>query len=165
MATRSARQGIGGFGNTAKYLSGDDDLLLHRIQRECPCRINFAVSPGSAVYNDPPPSFRAFLRQRIRFASKHLAYPFSVKIILGGIYAFYASLVGLTVATSLSLSYLPVLLTALGMKIVCELSFLTRGQHLLEKRKLLKFYPIAVIPHILYIITVPLLGQLIKNRW
>lgn len=162
---REIFQKVGGFGKTAKWMSGDDDLFLHRVREKCSLRINFAISPGSAVFNDPPRNFREFVRQRIRFASKHLAYPTCVKAALTQVYAFNLCLCGLVVGTIFSLTYLPILLTALGVKAVCEVTFLVRGQRLLEKRNLLTLYPFAAIPHIFYVVIFPILGQFIRTRW
>ncbi len=162
---RKVFQEVGGFGKTAKWVSGDDDLFLHLVRKRSKLQINFAVSPGSVVFNDPPQNLREFIRQRIRFASKHLAYPTNTKAILLGIYAFNLSLLTLIVGTIFLLTYLPILLVALIVKAIFEITFLVRAQRLLEKRNLVMLYPFAAIPHILYVVIFPLLGQFIKTRW
>ncbi len=158
-------QEVNGFGETAKFLSGDDDLFLHRVHKKYPLGINFALTPGSAVFNIPPENFWKFVRQRIRFASKHLAYPLWLKTILSSIYLFNLSLLWYMIGSFLSISYLPILLTLLFTKAVFEIIFLSRGQHFLEKRNLLWVYPIAAIPHIFYVVLFPLLGQVAKKKW
>ena len=158
-------QKVGGFGETGKWVSGDDDLFLHRVVKNSSRKIAFAVTQGSAVFNDPPRNFRTFVHQRIRFASKHLAYPFKMKMILAGVYAFNLSLVGLMISTFFSTAYLSTLLVSLSLKAALELLFLYKGQKLLEKRKLLRLYPFAIFPHIFYVVIFPLLGQWFRPRW
>ncbi len=162
---REIFQKVNGFGETAKLLSGDDDLFLHRVHKKCSLRINFTLTPGSVVFNNPPENFRKFVRQRIRFASKHLAYPLWLKAILSGIYLFNISLLWLIIGSFLSISYLPILIITLFCKAAFEIIFLSCGQHFLEKRNFLWLYPIAAIPHIFYVVFFPLLGQFRKKKW
>ena len=156
---------VEGFGETAKRISGDDDLLLHRIHQKTDWKIRYCTDRESAVFNDPPSNLRRFIRQRIRFSSKHLAYPGKVKAVLSGIYLLHVLFLVLLGASCFSLSHLPYFLGLLGVKVICELIFLLPGQRLLENRKLLTLYPLAFIPYLLYVVLIPILGQFIKNRW
>jgi hypothetical protein len=36
---------------------------------------------------------------------------------------------------------------------------------LIEKRNLVKYYPVAVLPHIVYVVFIPLLAQFLRPRW
>jgi cellulose synthase/poly-beta-1,6-N-acetylglucosamine synthase-like glycosyltransferase len=156
---------VGGFGETAKYVSGDDDLLLHRIHEKTDWKIRFCTDPETVVFNDPPGTIWRFIRQRIRFASKHLAYPWKVRAVLAAVYVLHVLLLVLLTGSIFSLSHLPFFLALFGMKAGCELFFLYRGYHLLEKRNLLILYPVAAIPYLFYVVLFPLLGQIIRSRW
>jgi len=156
---------IGGFGNSIKWLSGDDDLLMHRIKQKSDADITFTASESAAVYNDPPRNFSSFVRQRIRFSSKHIAYPLKIKLFLSLIYLFYLFLAGTIIFIFLAHAFLPLLLASLFIKISAELQFLIPANRLLEKRKLVWYYPLAFIPHIFYIVIFPVLGLLMPKKW
>jgi len=156
---------IGGFGDSIKWLSGDDDLLMHRIKQKSSAEIKFAAAECAAVYNDPPQNFSSFIRQRIRFSSKHIAYPLKVKLFLSVIYLFYLFLAGLLVTVFLIPSLLPLLLAAFCIKITAELQFLIPAKKILENRNLLLYYPLSVIPHIFYMIIFPVLGLIMPKKW
>lgn len=162
---RQCFEEVNGFGSGLSQHSGDDDLLLNRVRMSSAYGIRFAAEPEAAVWNIPPETPAALIRQRIRFASKHLAYPGKVIAGLGMIYLLYVLLFFCLVGAC----FLPVLrvplLLALGVKTAGELLFLRQGQKLLERRNLLKYYPLAVLPHILYVVVFPVLGQIMPRKW
>lgn len=162
---REVFHSIGGFGETRRFLSGDDDLFLHRIRAKTRYRIRYSVHPEAAVPNNPPDHFKSFLWQRIRFSSKHLAYPRSMVAALSFVYGLNVALLIGLIGSFFSLDILKFFLLILLLKSLFELPFLFRARRLLEKRKLLKYYPLAVFPHIIYVALLPLLGQIIKPRW
>jgi len=162
---RKIFQDVGGYGETLKWISGDDDLFLHRVNQTGRIQICFSINPDTAVVNRPPANIKQFIRQRIRFASKHLAYPKGLKILLALIYTFYMCLTCLIVITFFNGFLALPLLFILGVKTIFELLFLRRAQQILKPGKLLRYYPLAVIPHIFYIVIFPILGQLFRPRW
>ena len=117
------------------------------------------------MFTNPPRNLKAFIRQRVRFASKHLAYPKKMIAVLGFVYGFYVLLLGMFIAAF----WMPRLFIGLGLllvlKSVFEILFLLPAQRLLENRNLLKYYPLAVIPHIAYVVIFPILGQILPRRW
>jgi len=156
---------IRGYGKSIKILSGDDDLLVQRFRKMAKGRIIFNPSRDSSVKNIPPADIKSFIRQRIRFSSKHLAYPLSAKILMGTIYLFYVSLFCLLVYTLFSLKLLPYLLWILAVKSIVEIIFLKKAQDILEDRNLIKYYIPTLIPHILYIVFIPIIAQIVSERW
>ena len=162
---KSVFEEIGGFGKTGQLLSGDDDLFLHRVWKKYKNRIRFSIESGSAVYNDPPLNLRHFIRQRIRFASKHLAYPKHILLVLIMIYLLNLALLGLMVGSVFNIKILGILLIVLLVKAIFDLLFLKKAELFLEKRHLIPLYPIAVIPHIIYVVFIPPIAQMIKPKW
>ncbi|HDQ45639.1 MAG TPA: glycosyltransferase [bacterium] len=156
---------VGGFGETIRHHSGDDDLLIHRFRDKARAVFRYAVERDAAVPTRPPEDFRAFLRQRVRFASKHLAYPRNMTRILSFVYAVYVLLLAIGIASCFMPKLLPLFGLMLFWKSACELCFLLPARRLLEDRNLLKYYPLAVIPHILYVVLLPVLGQILPKRW
>jgi cellulose synthase/poly-beta-1,6-N-acetylglucosamine synthase-like glycosyltransferase len=154
-----------GYGGTAKWLSGDDDLFMQRIAAETGMKIRFAASRRSAVFNNPPESLSAFVRQRIRFSSKHLAYPKRMIAVLTGVYLFYAVILAETCAVPFNPRLgLPVL-AAWTLKSLFEIRFLRAAAKRLEDRRLLRYYCPLLPFHIVYVVLFPLLGRVIKPRW
>jgi len=156
----------GGYGGSATRLSGDDDLLMHRIHRLSGDRVVFCTSRASAVFNNPPWGLKEFVRQRIRFSSKHLDYPPGVIAALSGVYFFYCWLLILLAGSFFSRNCLVLAALCIGFKSWAELVFLLRpAQKLLEHRDLLRYYPLIVIPHIFYVVLFPVLGQIVPVKW
>lgn len=157
---------VDGFGETMRYHSGDDDLLIHRFKELENPIMKYAVGPASVVSTNPPATFKQFVRQRIRFASKHLAYPKKVVILLAAVYLFHCFMLVTILLTPFFAAQLWASLTViLILKGLFDLTFLIPAQKLLESRNLLKFYPLAVIPHVFYVVLFPILGQIMPKKW
>ncbi len=156
---------LNGYGKTGRWLSGDDDLFMQRIVQETELSVRFAADPAAAVFTDPPAGFRDFVRQRIRFSSKHLAYPAGMIAVLSGVYLFYAFLLAATLAASMNPDWIPGLLAVWAVKTIFEIRFLRAGAANLDDRKLLRYY-FSMLPfHLLYVVLFPILGQILKPRW
>lgn len=156
---------VGGYGDGRKWLSGDDDLLMQRIHSKTGWKIRFAASANTAVPNNPPRNLREFIRQRIRFSSKHLAYPPRMIAALSGVYLFYVCLLVLTFASPF-LKALPAFCGAVWLvKTIAELCFLAAFQKRIAERRLLKYYVVLAPFHLLYVIFIPILGQIVRPKW
>ncbi len=70
---RKAFDAVGGYKDTKDILSGDDDLLMHRLAGNG-WKIKNILIPESMVTSPPPSTLGAFVKQRLRFASKGLLY-------------------------------------------------------------------------------------------
>ena len=162
---RKLFEDLDGFGDSIKILSGDDDLFLHRAKKHPVYKIRFSAAPGSIVFTYPPLNFRHFIRQRIRFASKHLAYPKPVVAVLSIVYLFYLCLLLNLIGCFFNPSFIIGIIFFLAIKTFCELTFLLKAQKRLERRNLLIYYPLAVIPHLFYVVLFPVLGQFFRKRW
>jgi cellulose synthase/poly-beta-1,6-N-acetylglucosamine synthase-like glycosyltransferase len=156
---------LNGYGGTGRWISGDDDLFMQRIVRESGMTVRFAAARSAAVPNNPPAALSDFVRQRIRFSSKHLAYPRRMIAVLSGVYLFYAALlIGTFMAVFLSRWILPMLLVW-AVKAVFETAFLRAGAKRLDGRGLLRFYLPLIPLHLFYVVLFPLLGQIVKPKW
>ncbi|UCH62816.1 MAG: glycosyltransferase [Fidelibacterota bacterium] len=63
-----------GFQGVEHFVSGDDELLMQKMVIAGGWRLAFALSTKAIVPSPPPPTFIAFVRQRMRFASKGRHY-------------------------------------------------------------------------------------------
>jgi cellulose synthase/poly-beta-1,6-N-acetylglucosamine synthase-like glycosyltransferase len=93
MFRKSAWETVNGYNNHAQLASGDDELLMHAIERNSPGSVVFQKSPAACVDTSPQANSRQFLEQRKRWLSKGHAHPLRVKTMRMGIGLFYLMLV------------------------------------------------------------------------
>ncbi len=72
--SRAAFEAVGGYRDIDHLASGDDVLLMHKMAARFPGRIAFLKARPATVRTAPPPDWRAFLRQRLRWATKSSHY-------------------------------------------------------------------------------------------
>lgn len=72
--SKAAFEAVGGYRGIDHLASGDDLLLMHKLARRYPGRIAFLKNPDAMVLTRPKGSWRAFLRQRLRWATKTSHY-------------------------------------------------------------------------------------------
>ena len=65
---------VKGYTDIAQYPSGDDDLLMQKVATKTNWDIRFLTDEQVSVPSPPPESWKQFYQQRLRFASKGLAY-------------------------------------------------------------------------------------------
>lgn len=63
-----------GFEGNQDTASGDDVFLLHKIAKTYPDSVAFVKQAGAVVQTQAQPTIKAFIQQRIRWASKWKAY-------------------------------------------------------------------------------------------
>jgi cellulose synthase/poly-beta-1,6-N-acetylglucosamine synthase-like glycosyltransferase len=89
--SKQAFDDVNGYENVSHFISGDDDLLLHKITEHPSYQAQFVLSEKTVVESPPPSSFKKFVHQRLRFASKGFSYyniktSTSLKMILPCLY-------------------------------------------------------------------------------
>lgn len=67
---KSAWQDVGGYSDHINQPSGDDVLLMHSIWLRNPKSVDAQVNPDALVFTEAPQSWKDFLHQRKRWASK-----------------------------------------------------------------------------------------------
>jgi len=72
--SKQAFDDISGYENVSHFISGDDDLLLHKITGHPSYKAQFVLSEKAVVASPPPSSMEQFINQRLRFASKGFSY-------------------------------------------------------------------------------------------
>ncbi|QNP52299.1 glycosyltransferase [Hymenobacter qilianensis] len=71
---RDAFAAVQGFAGNEHVASGDDEFLLHKLHAVFPGSILFLKTPHAIVRTSRPPTLRALLAQRVRWASKWRHY-------------------------------------------------------------------------------------------
>ncbi len=162
---RAVYKQVSGFNQIAHLVSGDDDLFLHKVRDETNWRIKYAIGINSIVSSIAPATFRQFMNQRIRHASKGKHY--SKKMITGltAVYLFNMLLFLLPLLSLWSIHFLYIFAGAFSIKSFVEFTLLFKTARLFSFQRYLKYFPIAAILHIPYITIFGLWGQLGKFQW
>lgn len=157
---------VGGFAGIDNIASGDDMLLMHKIYKKHPTRVNFLMSSYSVVETLPMPTWKAFFNQRIRWASKADKYDDKrIFWVLVFVYVFNLSFI---IVPALSIWYPALSLIWLAMlvaKTLIELRFIYPVALFFRQQKLLWWFPVMQPVHILYTIAAGWLGKFGKYTW
>lgn len=163
--TRRAFTAVDGFQGIDHLASGDDMLLLQKLVRHFPGRIGFIKSPAMQVKTLPQPNWRAFLRQRLRWASKSRGYPeWRITAALGGVFVFcWLILLSFVLIPWQVGFFLPLGTILLIWKSAVDYFFLRTATHYFGRPELMRHFAISQIYHILYIAAVGLLANIIRT--
>lgn len=156
----------GGFKDIDNIASGDDMLLMHKIWKLHPDKIQYLKSKDAIVKTEAAPTWKAFFNQRIRWASKAKNYDdkriFAVLLL---VYLFNFSFLFLLFASFLNIQYFFVLLTFWLAKTILEYAFITSVSKFFCQQKLLKWFFFFQPLHIAYTIISGFLGSFGKYKW
>ncbi len=157
---------LGGFSGIDHLTSGDDELLMQKINDTTRHNIRFCASHDAAVLTDPVYSLREFFQQRKRWASKGAHYPNKWLIaMLVSIYFFYFGLLAGAFALPFVAGLWIPLLLAFGLKIVPEAALMGPAcLHFGRVRLLVYFLPVQLL-QIPYIVILGAAGTLGKYEW
>ena len=174
--TRKAFDAVEGFRNINNIASGDDMLLMHKIYKQYPAGVKYLQSKDVIVETEPMHSWRDFINQRKRWASKAdkyddrrifwvllLVYFFNVMMLAMPVIAAFKNIQYSIFNTHCSLIGSWILLMIL--KTLVELFFLYPVALFFSKEKLLWWFPVAQPFHILYTIIAGWLGKFGSYHW
>ncbi|MEO5648261.1 MAG: glycosyltransferase [Chitinophagaceae bacterium] len=163
---KSVFYAVNGFEGIDDIASGDDMLLMHKIQKSFPGEVFYLKSNKAIVNTDAMPTLSSFFNQRIRWASKTGKYQEKkLVIVLMLVYAFNVWFLVLGIAGIFSITALYWFLGLLVVKTIVELFYLYPVATFFGKRKLLWWFPAAQPFHILYTIIAGWLGRFGTYRW
>ncbi len=147
--------------------SGDDIFLMSAFKKVYGNNsINFIKEKDAIVYTKPQNTFKDFIHQRIRWASKAGAYKdfFSVFLSLTVFFANLSILILGFIAIFL-LQNLKIFLIAFIIKAISEFVILYVGLKLFNLRKLLYYFIPMIIIYPFYIFITPILSLFYKPTW
>lgn len=155
-----------GFEKIKQWVSGDDDLFVHRAAEDGWGRFSFATAPESFVPAAAPSSWRQFANQRARYASKGRDYDVRVTLGLLAVYLLSVSLVlgAIVVATGMTAWAWPVFLVWLA-KSSFEFLFLARVAFAFREQRLLFFFLPTALLHPFYVSIFGFAGLRGRFRW
>ncbi len=164
--SREAYNRINGYAGTEHLASGDDFLLMTKMQRTFPGRVHYLKSSAAIMRTAPPPDWRSFLQQRIRWASKSGKYGDTrLAVILLSVYLFNLAFIPAICLGMMWPDYGWLPAGMLLVKATSELYYLYPVAGFFEKRRQLWLFPFLQPLHILYILTAGLLGFVGVYQW
>jgi cellulose synthase/poly-beta-1,6-N-acetylglucosamine synthase-like glycosyltransferase len=158
---------VGGFKDHMNLSSGDDELLMQKISKDSDFKVKFCIEQNAIVKTSANKTIGDFFQQRKRWASKGLFYSdksLVLKLIL--IYAFYVGLISqLIFGLTIDNTFLFTFLISMFLKFIFELRILYRGKEKILRNIQLKYFFIAEIIQIPYIIYTGLVGAFGNYLW
>lgn len=155
----------GGYDGFSHLGSGDDDLLLQKLDAQDHGRIVFNTDPEAAISTLPCKSWREFFQQRIRWSSKTAFYPNWIKWTEAVIFIYYAALLLSPVLAFLLPIPLWLPLLAMLFKFICDSLLLRHGVRKLRRSWHWPPFILASLLHLVYIPVIGILGLYGRYTW
>jgi cellulose synthase/poly-beta-1,6-N-acetylglucosamine synthase-like glycosyltransferase len=157
---------VGGFEGIDNIASGDDMLLMQKIQKVHPDKIMFLKSPDVIMLTQPAETLKDFMNQRIRWASKADKYTDKkITAVLLLVYLLNAWIFILAISSFFFIKSFYLFLFSVAIKTIVELIFLYPVAKFFNKRKLLWWFVPAQPLHILYTLLAGWLGMFGSYHW
>ncbi|PZR27261.1 MAG: glycosyl transferase [Citrobacter freundii] len=157
---------VNGFKDIDHIASGDDMLLMHKIATKYPARIHYLKSTAAIVPTSPMITWKAFLNQRIRWASKATQYNdrriFPVLLL---VYLVNLSFPVLLIAGCWNVHFLLYSIFFLLIKTIVELPLFANLAGFFNKHWMIRLFPLFQPLHICYTLISGFLGQFGSYEW
>ncbi|QES87286.1 glycosyltransferase [Rhizosphaericola mali] len=157
---------VEGFKGVDHLASGDDMFLMHKILKKYPKSVGYLFAQEAIVETLPMDTVKGFINQRIRWASKADSY--QDKSIIAVLALVYLVNVFFIVGFIFSLFEWTTFRFWLGLfivKIIVEMFFLTPVAKFYKGQRLMKYFPIMELPHLVYTVVAGFLGKFGKYQW
>lgn len=164
--SKAAYERVGGYEGIMHLASGDDYLLMMKLSQLPGSSIVYLKSEHAIVTTAPQPTWKGFLQQRIRWASKSGKYDDKrLTAILLLVYLFNAMFAVLVIVGVFDHPYLWVALTMLVIKTLVEYVFLVPVAAFFDQKRALRNFALLQPLHIAYIIIAGFLGLAGGYKW
>ncbi len=164
---KAAYFAVDGFTGIDHIASGDDLLLMEKIDKKYPGKIAFLKSPEVVVKTDPPENMTEFFHQRIRWASKSRFYSdWKIIFFLALVWIFHINILWITML--LMLDYPQFRLWICGQlvcKLLADFLFLRVSSDFFCRKHLLWIFIPAEIFQFFYILVIGFLGNFRSYNW
>ena len=152
---------VGGYQGVDHIASGDDMFLMHKMKQTLHKSVGYLFHPDAIVLTAAMDTWKGFIMQRIRWASKARYYDDrSITVVLTLVYLFNISFIVLALAGHWSS-----LIIALAFKTFFELFFLDPVASFFKMKPELRHFVFYQPIHILYNIAAGFFGQLKTYTW
>jgi cellulose synthase/poly-beta-1,6-N-acetylglucosamine synthase-like glycosyltransferase len=157
---------VEGFKGIDNIASGDDMLLMQKVSARHPQRIFFLKSNSAIVTTDAAKTWRDFLNQRIRWASKAGSYKDpKISSVLLLVYLVNLFILVFFFAGFFNPVWLLFFLMLTIIKTLLEISFTKRVAKFFNATSLLIYFPLLQPVHMMYIVIAGWLGLFGSYRW
>ncbi|TXH23092.1 MAG: glycosyltransferase [Chitinophagaceae bacterium] len=164
--SKNAFHQVGGFAGIDHIASGDDLLLMHKIDQAFPNQTLYLKSTEAIVKTIPPQNWKSFINQRIRWASKSTQYDdkriFWVLIV---VYFLNLGILSTAILSIFNSQFLNSLLILILLKTVVEFPFVFSVAHFFKKSKLMIWFLFFQPLHITYTVVAGFLGVFGSYQW
>lgn len=159
-------EAAGGFRDLEGTVSGDDDMLVRKMQKVKGWRVTYNPSPEACVSTSPAPTWRAMLSQRARWASNGAHYEEKGFVaLLCGIYAYYWWLILSPLFAALHWVPWWAFWIPAAVKVGLNAVFLSLTARRLGHRGILRNLLWCELVHVPVVIAAVILGHLGWYRW
>lgn len=157
---------VNGFAGIDHKASGDDMLLMSKLKEKFPGKIGFLFHPNVVVTTYPMPGWKAFINQRVRWASKSSQYKdVSILAVLVVVYLWNLSLFMLPLLGCWYPGIWLFVMLLIGYKALIEFSFVIPVARFFKKIDLLNWFVVLQPLHITYMVIAGWLGNMSRYTW
>ncbi|MEL6193910.1 MAG: glycosyltransferase [Bacteroidota bacterium] len=155
---------VNGFQDIAHIASGDDELLMQKINLQTDWEIRFAKDSRAIVNSQALNSWADIRAQRLRWVSKARAYlDRSINLVQ---ILFLLSFMNLIILVGLSIwskYWISTLITGVLLKVIPDFCILFTAAKFFHKLPLLKYLPILQPAYLLYVIWIGVAGNIVST--
>lgn len=159
-------ESVGGFRGLEDTVSGDDDMLVRKMQKDPRWKVAYNPSPDACVTTSPVTEWGALLQQRARWASNGAHYEEKGFVaLLACIYAFYWWLAASPILAAAGWIPWSAFWIPAAIKVACSAIFLSLTSRRLGHSGILRDLVWCEILHVPIVIMAVILGHLGLYRW
>ncbi len=157
---------VNGFEGIDKVATGDDMLLMYKIWKQQPQKVFYLKNKEAIVTTQPMLTWKDFLMQRKRWASKTLVYDdYRIIAVLAFVYLFNCLFIALAIASLFDSFFWWYGLGFWIIKTVIELPFVYSVADFFGEKKMVKFLFFFQPLHIFYTVLIGFISQFGKYEW
>lgn len=163
--SRKAYDEVHGFSDIDHIASGDDMLLMKKIQSRFSGEIGYVKSQQAIVSTGPAENFKAFINQRIRWASKISHYKHPATFLTLALVYFVNIFLFVLFIVCFFYGHWRWLIFLIAFKTISEYFFVSKVATFFQQQGLMKYFPLCQPFHILYTIVAGSFGSFGKYEW
>lgn len=164
--SRKAFDEVGGYTGVNHIASGDDYLLMMKLNKQYPNTIKYLKAKQAIVRTPPQPDWGSFFQQRIRWASKSGKYNDTrLTVVLLLVYLYNLSLLLTCFLCFFDKTLWLYLLSMLVVKSVFEAVYFFPVASFFRKRRQAFLFPFMQPLHITYVVIAGFLGVIGVYKW
>ena len=162
--TKSAFEAVNGFDKINHLASGDDILLMHKIDQRFPNQIAFLKNVNATIKTKAKPDWASFFSQRMRWATKNAGYSdWKVTAVLAMVFFLCWSIISSLVLGFCSKVFFVVFCIQLLGKTIADYYFLFQMANFFERKDLMASFLPSQMLHVVYIVMVGTWANFKKN--